>query len=494
MGECINSVSSQKKEIISGVFYTSLAKYSNIAVQIVVTAILARLLSPADYGVVAIATIFIVFFNLLSDIGIGPAIIQFKDLNRNDLSNIFSFTAYVGLIISVVFFCCSWIIADYYENDSIVPVCQLLSLTIFFNCLNIVPLNIQYKKKRFKFLATVALLSQIVTAVIAIILALMSFGVYALVIQQIVSVTILFFIIYLQDKLPLHIRIDINPLKRIMSFSLFQFLFNIVNYYSRNLDKLLIGKFIGLESLGQYEKSYRLMMMPLQNLSFAVTPVMQPFFSNYQNDLHAMAEKYKRILELLSYIGFPLSILLFFTGRELILIFFGGQWEDAILPFRILALTVGLQILNGTAGSIYQSANATKQLFISGCCCAFFMVTSFCVSIWGWGTLFAVSIGFLIAQILNSVQVFCLLFRTLHYPLRIILKVMVHPLMVTCVIGLSLLLVYYFCVSMPLILSLIIKCIATLLLWYICVNYTGPNRGLVNIIAHKVIKRIHKGQ
>jgi len=479
-------MSSLKKEIISGVFYTSLAKYSNIAVQILVTAILARLLTPFDYGVVAIATVFIVFFNLLSDIGIGPAIIQFKDLTRRDLSNIFSFTAYVGIAISVFFSCCSWLIADYYNNDTLIPVCQLLSLTILFHCLNIVPLNIQYKKKRFKFIAVVTLLSQVITAIVAIVLALLSFGVYALVVQQILSVTILFCIIYYQDKLPIYIKIEKAPLKKIMSFTLYQFLFNMINYFSRNLDKLLIGKFIGLAPLGQYEKSYRLMMMPLQNITFAITPVMQPIFSNFQNDLHQMAEKYKKIFEFLCYIGFPLSVLLFFCGKELILIFFGGQWEDAIFPFKILALTVGLQILNGTTGSIYQSANATKQLFISGCWCAFFMVTSFCISIWGWGTIDAVAVGFLIAQILNSMQTYYLLFRTLHYPLRSILKTMIYPIIVTALIAVVLFFTHSFCTNSPLMISLIVKCLVSMTAWYLCVNFAGPNKGIINKTIHNV--------
>lgn len=485
-------MSSLKKEIVSGVFYTSLAKYSSIAVQILVTAILARLLTPSDYGVVAIATVFIVFFNLLSDIGIGPAIIQLKDLNKQDLSHIFSFTACVGVAISVLFFCCSWLIADYYNNETLIPVCQLLSLTILFHCLNIVPLNIQYKNKRFKFMAVVTLLSQVLTAIVAIILALLSFGVYALVVQQILSVLILFCIVYYQDKLLFTFNIEKAPLKRIMSFSLYQFLFNMVNYFSRNLDKLLIGKFIGLVPLGQYEKSYRLMMMPLQNISFAVTPVMQPVFSNFQNDLYQMAEKYRKIFELLCYIGFPLSVLLFFCGRELIMIFFGGQWEDAIFPFRILSLTVGLQILNGTTGSIYQSANATKQLFISGCWCAFFMVTSFCISIWGWGTIDAVAIGFLIAQILNSIQVYYLLFRTLHYPLRIIIKTMIYPLVVTTLIGVILLSIYFYCSTLPLIVSLVVKCLMALVVWYLCVNFLGPNRGVIDKAVRDVTERQHK--
>ena len=149
--------------------------------------------------------------------------------------------------------------------------------------------------------------------------------------------------------------------------------------------------------------------MPLQNITFAVTPVLQPIFSNFQDNRYEIAVKYTKLFTFLCYIGFPLSILLFFTGKELILLLFGGQWNDAIFPFRILALSVGFQILNGTSGSIYQSANATKQLFISGCWCAFFMLTSFAITIMGWGTIDAVAIGYTIAQLFNSAQTYYLL-------------------------------------------------------------------------------------
>lgn len=451
-----------------------------MAVQLVVSAILARLLTPSDYGVVAIATVFIVFFNILSDIGIGPAIIQFKDLERRDLSHIFTFTVYVGMCACVLFFSSSWLISKYYDNETLIPVCQWLSLTILFHCLNIVPQNLQYKRKRFQFTAIVSLSANIVTAIIAISLAYLGFGVYTLVFQQIVSVFIIFVVYYLQDKLPFVLSLDLTPLKRIASFSIYQFLFNFINYFSRNLDKLLIGRYIGVAPLGQYEKSYRLMMMPLQNITSVVTPVMQPIFSNFQNNLNDMAEKYKKIFAFLCCIGFPISILLFFSAKELILLIFGDQWYDAIFPFKIMALTVGVQIINGTAGSIYQSANATKQLFISGCWCAFFMISSFTVTIWGWGTINAVAIGFAVAQMLNSAQTYYLLFRTLNYPIRKVLATMVYPLTVSFITGVALFFLHPYCGKHSMILSLVIKCVVAGVIWYVCFNYAGPYKGTVN--------------
>lgn len=482
-------MNNHKKELLSGVFYTSIAKYSNIVVQLVVTAILARLLTPTDYGVVAVATVFIAFFNLLSDIGIGPAIIQFKNLTKHDLNQIFSFTVYVGIVLSIIFILLSWGIAEYYHNPVLVPVCQLLSFTILFYCINIVPQNLLYKRKRFKFVAFVTLFMHIITALLAIFLALMRFGVYSLVVQQITSVFFIFVVFYFQDKLRFEYKIDVIPLKKITSFSIYQFLFNVINYFSRNLDKLLIGRYIGLAPLGQYEKSYKLMMMPLQNISHAVTPVMQPIFSDYQNNLSEMAFKYKQIFVLLCYIGFPLSLLLFFSGRELILLFFGSQWEEAIMPFRILALSVGLQMLNGTTGSIYQSANATKQLFISGCWCAFFMISGFVISIWGWGTINAVSIGFVVAQIFNSAQTYYLLFKTLKYPITDILISMIYPTIVSLLVGGLLFFIYPECNELPLLWSLIVKCVVSFVVCCLLYEIYGAYMGFIRNAVIKICKK-----
>lgn len=120
-----------KSQLFSGVFYTALAKYSGVFISLVVTGILARLLSPDDFGIVAVATVIIAFFNLLTDMGVSPAIIQHKSLTKDDLSDIFSFTVWTGIGISVLFFASSWIIADYYQSNTLRTLCQLLSVNLF---------------------------------------------------------------------------------------------------------------------------------------------------------------------------------------------------------------------------------------------------------------------------------------------------------------------------------------------------------------------------
>ena len=280
--------SNLKQQLFSGVFYTALAKYSGIVISLVVAGVLARLLTPDDFGIVAIATVIIAFFSIFTDMGISPAIVQNKALTEKDLSDIFSFTLWMGAGLSVLFFAASWPIAAYYESPILRTLCQLLCVNLFFASATIVPNALFFKNKEFKFIALRSFAVQVASGTAAVIAALNGAGLYALIISPILS-SILLFIISLK-RYPQHPAMTLGwgALRKIFSYSAYQFLFNVINYFSRNLDKLLIGKYMGMSELGYYEKSYRLMMLPLQNITQVVTPVMHPIFSDYQNDLNRL--------------------------------------------------------------------------------------------------------------------------------------------------------------------------------------------------------------
>lgn len=466
-------MSSVKNELLSGVTYIAVAKYSGIFVQLVVTSLLARLLVPEDFGIVAIATVIIAFFNILSDIGIGPAIIQNKELGKEDLSNIFSFTVYIGVTMALVFFLLSYAVAAYYGNKTLVPVCQLLAIPIVFQCANIVPLNLHYKEKRFKLISQTTLAVQVVAGAMSMMAALMGWGLYALILSQIVSACLLFVVYYWRVRLHFSFKPSFLSLKKIMSFSVYQFLFNLLNYFSRNLDKLLIGKFVGMAPLGYYEKSYRLMMMPLQNITFVINPVLQPIFSNFQNDYETLVNKYLKLLSALAYIAFPVTVAIYFLSEELILLLFGNQWVEAIPVFKILSVSIGVQILNSTTGSIFQSANATKHLFFTGCWGTVFITGSFVVTISVWGTIEAVAYGFLASLVASAIQCFYSLMKVLRHTWLDIIKLLLKPFLISAIMFAVLYLVFTNCHIENLILSLIVKLCVSLALFLITCQWIG---------------------
>lgn len=125
------------------------------------------------------------------------------------------------------------------------------------------------------------------------------------------------------------------------------------------------------------------MMLPLQNITQVITPVMHPIFSDYQNDLQRLGSAYERIMRLLAFIGIPLSVLLFFTAKEVTLIIFGDQWLPSVPVFRILTLSVGVQIILSSSGSIFQAAGDTRSLFICGLFSSLLNVSGMLLGIFG---------------------------------------------------------------------------------------------------------------
>lgn len=138
-----------RQNLKRGLFWTALDKYSGQIIGIGISMVLARLLTPYDYGVVATASVIINFLSIFTSIGIGPAVIQKKDLSDEDINHIFTFTVIVGLICGGICFGSSWPVADYYKNPIIVPVLQILAIGVFLGAINMVPSALMSKHLRF---------------------------------------------------------------------------------------------------------------------------------------------------------------------------------------------------------------------------------------------------------------------------------------------------------------------------------------------------------
>ena len=283
--------------------------------------------------------------------------------------------------------------------------------------------------------------------------------------------------------------LQLKSVRKIARFSIFQFFFNFVNYFSRNLDNLLIGKYFSPAALGFYDKSYRLMKMPVQNLTFVITPVLHPVLSNYQNDKKVIYNAYYKIVKLLAIIGFPLSIYLFFSTSEIINIVYGPQWEQSIPVFKLLALTVGIQIALSSTGSIFQATNRTDLLFYSGFLGAILMVGGIIYGVFIGKTLVSVGYGLLIAFILNFLQGFYLLtVKSLEHSFIKLLKVFLFPLILSINVGITLWLLSLFYIN-NIFLSFAIKSGAALIVFGIILIISKENLAFIKEYVGKMFKR-----
>lgn len=429
-------MSSVKEQVLSGIFFTAIAKYTNLIISLGVTAVLARLLVPEQFGIVAVAMVSITFLNLISDIGLFPAIIQYKDLEKRDLSILFSCSCYIGLALSLLLFFSASFISIHYDQAQLRPVLQLLSINLFFTAIAVVPNALFYRERMFKFIAVRSFAIQVLGGTLAVIFAYSGAGIYALLINPILSSILMFLVSYLRFPLHFYFRFSIRPLRHILRYSTFQFLFNIINYFSRNADTLLIGRSLGMISLGYYDKAYQLMSLPLQNITQVIAPVIHPVLSMHTGNQDKILSAHEQMVRLLALIGFPLSVFCFFSAEPLVLILFGPQWIQAIPVFRILSVSIGIQLILSSSGSIFQSIGNTKYLFVCGLFSAILNVSGILLGIFYYKSIVAVATCLVITFSINFLFTYLLMY-TILFKTKIwrFLKLLIKPVLYSFVLS-----------------------------------------------------------
>lgn len=400
-----------KDILVKGVLWTAIAKYSGIIISMVSSIILARMLCPEDFGIIAIANILSIFLSMFSDMGIGAAIIQKRELNENDYNHIFSCSVYLGVLLAILMILFSSPFANYYGDTRIITICRILSVVLILNTWNMVPNSLLLKNKRFKFLAKRTLIFQIIGFFITIIAVYITKSLYSLLISTTITSIGCFIVSYRQYPLKFIIKFDIHPLKKVFSYSFFIFAFNIFNYFTRNLDKLIIGKYFSLQDLGYYEKSYNLMMMPIGNITHVITPVIHPVFADYQHDLFKMAEYYSKIIKLLASISFPLGTFLFFAADNIIILLYGEKWIDSVPAFEILSISIPCQMIISTTGSVFQASNHTDWFFYAGCFHSILTIIGFFVGAIFFNVVEAIAWAFVITMTMQTIIALFIIFN-----------------------------------------------------------------------------------
>ncbi len=342
------------------------SKYLNIAVQILFTAVLARILSPEDFGIVAVTTVFTNFFLIFANLGLGVGIIQNKSLESNDLNQIYSFTVYLSLVLAGLFAAFAYLIALFYDNEAYIWIGFWLSFSLLFNTLNVVPNAILLKNKKFLQIGIRTIVVTLVSAMITILLSLIGFKYYAIVVNSILLALFTFIWNRASVQLKFAFKLNFLSINKIRNLSGYQFIFNLVNYFSRNLDNLLIGKWLGPSSLAFYDQAYKLMQYPIANLTHVITPVLHPILSDYQQDRNYIYQQYLRIAKFLSLVGVFVAAFCYAASEEIILIVYGSNWSNTIPIFQLLALSVWAQMVTSSSGAIYQSLGNTRLLFWAG--------------------------------------------------------------------------------------------------------------------------------
>lgn len=373
-----------KTEVISGIKWSGFARGSQQVLQVFISVILARLLMPEDFGVLAMAMVFTGLIAVFNDFGIGSAIIQKQDLTDDDLSSIFWFNVCIGLLVTLFTIAISPFIASFYQKDVLKPLISLMALGFFFSAFSTVHQSLLIKEMNLKKIAIFEIISTAVGGIIAISLAFRGYGVWSLAWQGLSATIIMVSLFWITSKWRPKFRFYTKSIRSIMGFSLNLLGFSTVNYFSRNVDYLLIGKFLGAESLGYYTLAYRLMLYPLQNISRVISKVLFPALSRIQKDDKRFQNAYLRSTKFIAFVSFPIMFGLFAVADEFILTLFGQKWEPAIFLIKVLCFVGMVQSIGATVGQIYLAKGRTNLMFKWGLLSTALIVLSVSIGLF-WG-------------------------------------------------------------------------------------------------------------
>lgn len=353
-----------------GIVNSSISRYGLYLFQFISMVLLARIFSPEIYGIITAATVFFIFFQMMTETGLGPAIINLKVFKIDDRNGLFGLLIFCGLITSITLFFLNEFLGNLYGSEKLSDVIPHVSLAIFFVFCSAVPNAFLLREKSFYKIATAGILAECIGTSFAVFLAYAIPPHEALAFRMPILSMVNFFIIYMFSSYTEFGRpkptLNFKAIKPLLEFVKYQFGFNLVNFFSRNIDSILIGKYLGFNILGAYDRAYQLMKYPLMALTFAMTPAIQPEIRKNNKNKKVIYALHKEFTLRLSFIAIIPGFLMWYLSDWIINILFGSNWSEAIPILKILSISVPIQIILSTSGSFFQGMNQPKILFYVG--------------------------------------------------------------------------------------------------------------------------------
>lgn len=338
-----------KQKAISSMFWAAVQKYSSMLISFVSGIVLARLLTPYDYGCIGMLAIFMTLAESFIEGGFGSALIQKKYPTQADYSTIFFWNLGMACILYVILYACAPAIAQFYHIPILSTVLRVQGIVLFIYAFNIVQRNQLRKRLEFKVLSIVAIINLVISLSITILLAYNGFGVWALVAQNLVSSAIPAIVFWFYIRWRPVWTFSWQSFREMFSFGFYMFLTHIVNNFSEQIQGLLIGKMYSPSTLGYYSKAHSTERLASKTISQVMTQVTYPLYAAVQDDKSMMITMIKRMTSVIAYVTFPMLFILLLVARPLFVLLYSERWLASIPFFQVLCiagLAVCLQAIN----------------------------------------------------------------------------------------------------------------------------------------------------
>ncbi len=327
---------SLKAKTFHGVVWSALERFSLQGVQFVINIIMARLLLPSDYGIIAMLAIFLQISQTFVDSGFTNALIQRKERTEVDFATVFYFNIVIGIVFYGVLYFSAPVIADFYHMPVCVPVTRVIALNVIISALSAVHKTKLTIAIDFKTQAKASLTAASISGGIGIWLAYVGFGVWALVVQTLMNALLLTLLLYyfLRWK-PLWV-FSTASFKRLFSFGSKLLVSRLIHTVYHNMYALVIGRKFSAQDLGYYTRAEQFAIFPSSNLNAIIARVAFPVLSDIQDETERLAEAYRKYIRLSSFIIFPLMFGLAALAKPVIVLLLTEKWLGIVVLLQIL--------------------------------------------------------------------------------------------------------------------------------------------------------------
>ena len=356
---------------LGGMAWTTTSTVIRSVVSLLQVSILTSYLSKEDFGVVAICNLFIGFSQIFLDMGISVGILHKQDITKDQFSSLFWLNIFSGVLLTCILCCISPLVARAYNDPILINLLILLSMTVLFSSIGAQHRTVQQKLMRFKYISIIEILTSLLTLVIAIVLVLHDYGIYALIYSTMFSAlfgNMIFLLLglYKDRNISFHFRIrDTFPFLRIGVFTIGS---EVLNYFSREFDILIISATLGKESLGLYALCKKLIMALYGAINPILTKVLIPMLATLQDDINRLRKVYYDLIETLALINYPIYVLVAIFAYGILKFLYGEQYTDGMYVLTALAIYYGSLTTGNPVGSLQTATGRTDTGFYWNIC------------------------------------------------------------------------------------------------------------------------------
>lgn len=329
-----------KEQALKGFLWMFTGSGIQSVMQFIVLIVLARLLDPRIFGVVSTGLVIISFAKILSTLGLGPALVQKRNIESKHIGTAYFSSLVLALFFSAIVYFSSEIIAEFFSMKELTAIMKVLTIILIFQGIAIVSESLIQRDLKFNILVRIQIVSYTSYAVVGIAFALLNLGVWALVFAQLSQIFIKMILSLRFQSYNFTFVFNTEAFKELLYFSGGYSIAKVSGELSNQGDNFIIGKFLGADALGLYSRAYQLMVTPANLIGKVLEKVLFPIMSKIQNQQEKIAYAYGEGIRLTTTAMLPGSIFLFVNAENIILLLFGEKWLGLITPFEILALSL----------------------------------------------------------------------------------------------------------------------------------------------------------